>query len=151
MDMVEKIIDSIRRILHDQHNRWRNVVFGLDAEALNWRPGEDTNSLAVLAAHTCDAERFLMAIALGITVDRNREAKFRIVVSGADELLKIIDETEAVIDDYIDRLTGDSLAAEHSVSGRTHTGAWWALHALEHSTEHIGQALLTRQMCEQRS
>ena len=151
MNVIEKIKEGMRQIFHDQHKRWREVVTGLDAEAMNWKPGEETNSIAVLVAHTCDAERFLMATALGITVDRDREAKFRTVVTGADELLKIIDKTEAEIDDYIDRLNGDLLAAEHSLPRRTHTGAWWAFHALEHSTEHIGQALLTRQMYEQRS
>ena len=151
MDVVEEIKEGLKRIFNDQHNRWREVVTGLDAEALNWKPGEDTNSLAALVAHTCDAERFLMATALGNTVDRDREAKFRTIVTGADELLKIIDETEAETDDYIGRLTGDLLAAEHSHPGRTHTGIWWALHGIEHSTEHIGQALLTRQMYEQRS
>lgn len=151
MNVVEEIKEGMRRIFHDQHNRWREVVAGLDAAALNWKPGEDTNSLAVLVAHTCDAERFLMATALGITVDRDRESKFRIIASRADVLLKIIDETEAETDDYIDRLNDDLLVAEHSHPGRTHTGIWWALHSIEHSTEHIGQALLTRQMYEQRS
>ena len=151
MNVVEEIKEGMRRIFHDQHKRWREVVTGLDAAALNWKPGEDTNSLAALVAHTCDAERFLMAIALGIKLDRDREAKFRTVVTGADELLKLIDETEAETDDYIDRLNNDLLVAEHSHPGRTHTGIWWALHGIEHSTEHIGQALLTRQMYEQRS
>ncbi len=151
MTMVEEIKEAMRSIFYDQHKRWREVVTGLDAEALNWKPGEDTNSLAALVAHTCDAERFLMATALGITIDRDREAKFRTVVAEADELLKLIDETEAETDDYIERLTEDLLVSEHSLPGRTHTGIWWALHGLEHSTEHIGQALLTRQMYEQRS
>ncbi len=81
MTMVEEIKEAMRSIFYDQHKRWREVVTGLDAEALNWKPGEDTNSLAALVAHTCDAERFLMATALGITIDRDREAKFRTVVA----------------------------------------------------------------------
>ena len=151
MNVVEEIKEGLRRIFKDQHNRWREIVTGLDEAALNWKPGEDTNSLTALVAHTCDAERFLMATALGITIDRDREAKFRTVVTGTDELLKLIDETEAETDSYIDRLNNDLLVAEHSLPGRAHTGIWWALHGIEHSTEHIGQALLTRQMYEQRS
>ncbi len=151
MNVVKEIKEGMRCIFHDQHKRWREVVTGLDTEALNWKPGDDTNSLAALVAHTCDAERFLMAIALGITIDRDGEAKFHTVVNETDELLKLIDETEAVTDDSIDRFTEDLLVSEHSLPGRTHTGIWWALHAIEHSTEHIGQALLTRQMYEQSS
>lgn len=150
LNAVETIKESMKQLFQEQHDEWRRIVTGLDAEALNWRPGDETNSLAALVAHTCDAERFLMAIALGIKLDRDREAKFRIVVSGADELMRLIDETEAEVDGYIDRFTDDSLITEHSLPGRTHPGAWWSLRALEHSREHLGQALLTRQIYELR-
>lgn len=151
MNLIDGIKEGMRRIFHDQHKQWREVVAGLDADGLNWKPGKDTNSLAVLVAHTCDAERFLMNISRGAVIDRDREAKFRVVANGVDELLRLIDDTEAETDDCIERLNEDLLISDHTdPSGRTHTGLWWAMHALEHSTEHIGQALLTRQMYEQR-
>ena len=74
LNAVETIKESMKQLLHEQHNEWRKIVSGLNAEALNWKPGDDTNSLAALVAHTCDAERFLMAIAVGIKLDRDREA-----------------------------------------------------------------------------
>jgi hypothetical protein len=147
---VETFKEGLKQLFHEQHNEWRKIMVGLNAEALNWKPGDDTNSLAALIAHTCDAERFLMAIALGIKLDRDREAKFRVIVSVADELLNLLEEAEAEVDGYIDRLTDDSFITEHTLPGRTHTGAWWSLRALEHSREHIGQGLLTRQMYELR-
>jgi hypothetical protein len=146
---MEAMRTTVREILRDQRRQWRNVVAGLDAEALNWKPGQDANSIAVLVAHTFDAERFLMAHVVGIRLDRDREARFRTVVSGPDELLTIIDGAEREVDGYVELMSGDALAADMPHATGPHLGAWWPLHALEHSREHLGQALLTRQMYEQ--
>ncbi len=151
--MAAKLIDAVRsttkEILHDQRNEWRKLLAGLDTETLNWKPGKDANSIAVLVAHTFDAERFLMAHVVGVRFDRDREAKFRTVVSSADELLKIIDETATEVDAYVDQLSGEAMVADMPHTTGPHLGAWWPLHALEHSREHLGQALLTRQMYEE--
>lgn len=150
-DVVNAIRESARTILHDQHRRWREVITGLDAEALNWKPGDETNSLAVLVSHALDAERFLLSSAVDEVIERDREAKFRVEAASPDELLAWIDESERVVDGYLDRLTAENLVAETARPGRTRTGAWWLQHALEHSCEHVGQAELTRQMWEQRA
>ena len=50
---------------------------------------------------------------------------------------------------HIDKLTDDLLVSEHELPGRVHSGAWWCLRAVEHSREHLGQALLTLQMYQQ--
>jgi hypothetical protein len=142
--------ESMKQTFHTQHEEWKKLISGLSAEALNWKPGEETNSIAALVAHSCEAERFLIAVANGIVPDRDREGQFQVSVSGPDELTRIIAETEPIVDGYIDSLTGDLLASEHALPGRVHSGAWWSLRAIEHSREHLGQALLTRQMYEQR-
>jgi hypothetical protein len=146
---VETLQESLRQLFQQQHTEWRKIVAGLTTEALNWEPGDETNSLGALVAHTFESERFLMAMALGIKIDRERDVQFKIVVSETDELLELIDETEADVEDYIDQITDDSLVSEHTALGRTHTGAHWSLLALAHSREHLGQAFLTRQMYEQ--
>jgi hypothetical protein len=148
---VETVKKGMKQLFQEQYAEWRKIVDGLDADGLNWTPGEDTNSLAALVAHTCDANRFIMAIATGVTLDRDREGKFRLVASDAGDLLKIIDAGEAEVNGYVDRLTEDLLVAEQTALNRTNTGACWAMRALAHSREHLGHAFLTRQMYEQRS
>ena len=149
-DLVNTVKSTTKEILHEQRNEWRKALAGLDAEVLNWKPGKDANSIAALVAHTFDAERFLLATVVGVRFDREREAKFRTVVSDANELLHIIDETGKEVDGYVDRVGEDAFVADIPLpSGVRHTGAWWVFHALEHSREHLGQALLTRQMYEQ--
>lgn len=154
-DAIEALKEAAHTIFHRQNDMWREVIDGLDADALNWRPGEETNSIAVLVAHAFDSTRFHTANSVGLSLERNREEKFLTAAGGADELRALIDEVEREVDSYIDRLSRDSLTevytrpAQNNTT-RIHSGAWWLLHALQHASEHIGQASLTRQLYEQR-
>jgi uncharacterized damage-inducible protein DinB len=141
---------AAKQILGNQKTAMREVVNGLDSAALNWKPldGQDTNSIAVLITHALDAERYLVAASVDVTLDRDREAQFRVEVESAADLLALIDRTEAEVNGWLDSLTADQLAADVVRPNRTHSGAWWLLHAIEHSNEHVGQALLTRQIIE---
>ncbi len=149
---MDALKTAAKQVLAVQKQAMRDVVSGLDAEALNWKPldGQETNSIAALFAHALDAERFLIASSVDVTLDRDREAQFRVEVASADELLALIDRTETEVNGWIDSLTEESLATEIARPNRTRTGAWWLLHAIEHSNEHVGQALLTRQLFEAR-
>jgi uncharacterized damage-inducible protein DinB len=149
---MDALKTAAKQVLAVQKQAMRDVVSGLDAEALNWKPldGQETNSIAALFAHALDAERFLIASSVDVTLDRDREAQFRVEVASADELLALIDRTETEVNGWIDRLTAEHLATEIARPNRTRTGAWWLLHAIEHSNEHVGQALLTRQLFEAR-
>jgi uncharacterized damage-inducible protein DinB len=144
---------AAKQVLGTQKKAMREVVSGLPAEALNWKPlgGQDTNSIAALLSHALDAERYLIASSVDITLERDREAQFRVEVESAGELLALIDRVEGEVNGWIDSLTETHLAAEVARPNRTHTGAWWLLHAIEHSNEHVGQALLTRQLWEARA
>jgi uncharacterized damage-inducible protein DinB len=148
-DPVAAVRESIRQILQTQHAGWRDIVTGLSADALNWKPGDETNSIAVLISHALDAERFLLATSVDAEIDRDRDAKFRVNAASGDELVAIVDQTESDINGYLDALTADHLGQEVVRGARTHTGSWWLLHAVEHSCEHLGQASLTKQMWEQ--
>lgn len=148
---VDALRQTVRQILHEGHDAMREIVADLDGDALGWRPGRDTNSIAVLVAHSLDAERFLVATAADVEIERDREAQFRVEVTGPDLLLALIDQQEPEIDALLDRVTAANLTAGISRPGRTHAGAWWLLHALEHTREHVGQAALTRQLYGQRS
>jgi uncharacterized damage-inducible protein DinB len=149
---MDALKTAAKQVLAAQKQAMRDVVSGLDAEALNWKPldGQETNSIAALFAHALDAERFLIASSVDVTLDRDREAQFRVEVTSAYELVALIDRTEAEVNGWIDSLTSEYLAAEIARPNRTRTGAWWLLHAIEHSNEHVGQALLTRQLYEAR-
>ena len=147
----DALIRVARGLLHDGHAGLRDVIGGLDGSALDWRPGSDTNSIAALAAHALDAERFLVSTAAGVDVERDREVWFRISVTGPDALLELVDRLEREVDGYLDLLDAARLGTRIERPGRIHEGAWWLLHAVEHTREHLGQATLTRQLYEQRT
>jgi uncharacterized damage-inducible protein DinB len=134
---------------HEAHAAMRTVVSGLSPELLDWKPGEETNSIAALIAHTLDAERALTAIVAGVTLPRDREAAFRVGRLGAGRLVAMIDVADREVDGFLGGLTQDRLDASIERPARTASGAFWLLHAAVHSREHIGQATLTRQLAEQ--
>jgi uncharacterized damage-inducible protein DinB len=133
-----------------QERGFLDVIAGLSDEAMNWRPGAETNSLAVLAAHTWGSAQMWTARASGTTIERDRDAEFRVVLGAAEAeaLIRRAGERVAMFVGAIDPATyGD----ERADPAREHdTVAKCLIHALEHTQEHYGHACLTRQMWEQR-
>ena len=152
-DEIRGIRDGLKQIMTDQFNTLRETLDGLDAEAVNWSPGPEMNSIAVLYTHLLGAENSMTATVTGESFERDRDAEFRVTQDPAS-LLKLVSTVEANVMSRIDKLTLEALAAKHSPAGdrlgRNNLGSWWIFHAVEHSREHIGQALLTRQLHEQR-
>jgi uncharacterized damage-inducible protein DinB len=134
---------------HEAHAAMRTVVNGLSPALLDWKPGEETNSIAALIAHTLDAERALTAIVAGVRLPRDRAAAFRVSGLDAERLVAMIEATEREVDGFLAGLTQDRLEAPIERGARTASGGFWLLHAAVHSREHIGQATLTRQLAEQ--
>lgn len=149
-DLVDIIGRSVLELLHDGHREMRDAVNGLGADALDWRPTTTGNSIAVLVAHTLDAERFLLRTALDRTFERDREAVFRIHGQSPDQLVGLIDSTTLELDSLVAEITTADLG--RIVARRqTRLGAGWLLRAPEHSREHIGQVFLTRDLWLERS
>jgi hypothetical protein len=150
---IQGIRDGLKLIFTDQFDTLRSTLEGLDTAAVNWSPGPEMNSIAVLYSHLLGAENSMTATVAGDSFERDRDAEFRAEVDVAS-LTKLVNDTEARIMPRIDRLTLEALATKHSPAGdrlgRNHLGSWWIFHAVEHSREHVGQALLTRQLYEQR-
>jgi hypothetical protein len=147
----EAALIRVRRSLGDL----RGAVHGLPAEALNWQPARETNSIASQIAHVLKSSNFLLSSAhtrnsdLGqYLIERENAFHFR-----ADEatLLQMLDEFDrslparlADIDEHtfaevIDWRGGDWPPA---------TVAWCLLGVVEHIREHVGAAALTRQLWE---
>lgn len=151
--MIDALSAGVRQVLGEQKEAMRELVGALDAGALNWTPlsGTETNSIAQLLAHAMEAERFLLASAVDAPIERNREAQFQVAVPGPADVLALIDQTQQVGEGFLARLTAEHLTREITRGARTRPGSWWLLHAIEHSSEHLGQALLTRQLYDARS
>jgi uncharacterized damage-inducible protein DinB len=132
-----------------QERGFLEVIAGLSNEAMNWRPGAETNSIAVLVAHTWGSAQMWTARASGTAIERDRAAEFRVAFGAAEgeALIRRAGERVAMFVGAIDPATyGDARA---DPDGEHDTVAKCLIHALEHTQEHYGHACLTRQMWEQ--
>lgn len=136
----------------------KRVVAGLEGltEAqLNWRPPmEGANSAYVIAAHTVgNARAFVLGIACGQAMGRDRPAEFRAAGSYAelaDEVGQLSREIEAALAGLdasaLDRrlvpsqeLWGEGEAFEISVRQAL-------MHVVEHASIHLGEINVTRDL-----
>jgi len=147
-----KMIEDLRRQVGD-------LVAGLPAEALNWRPlagdhDHSTNSLAVLATHVAGSEHFWMAEVIARwEPTRVREAEFRTQTDDAGELQERLAAVGRETREIMAGLDEGTLAEEReagagSSSRRVVPVRWAILHVIDHTALHVGHMQLTRQLWE---
>jgi uncharacterized damage-inducible protein DinB len=135
------------------HAEIERAVESLPQAALDWVPGPDMNSLAVLVTHVAGSERYWIGdVIAGEPSGRDRPAEFR--TSGLDvETLKgRLAGSLAYVRGVLERLTLQDLETT-CVSPRDNrqlTVAWCLNHALAHTATHMGHIQLTRQLWDQR-
>jgi hypothetical protein len=83
--------------------------------------------------------------------ERDREAEFRVREVGVDLLRERLADNLEYARSVLDKFTVRDLEATRvsARDGRSFTLAWALLHALEHTTLHLGQIQITRQLWEQ--
>ena len=136
--------------LEDLQHRLHKAERDLPAEAMDWSPGPEMNSVAVLLAHIVGVLHEGMDIALGDPPGRVREQEFQTRGMLSAEMLRRLD---AVIDyarGALPRLGVEDLAKVRKDEDGTITCGWALLHALEHAYLHLGHLQLTCQMWRQR-
>ena len=135
------------------HKDMSSALGNLPVEALNWSPGPDMNSLAVLAAHTAGAERYWIGdVVARDDSKRDRAAEFR---ARADSALALIERLGAALAhsrSVLEQLTLPALDEKRLLprDGDEVTVAWALAHALEHTATHAGHMQIMRQLWEQR-
>jgi uncharacterized damage-inducible protein DinB len=126
-------------------------IQGLPQTALDWSPGPETNSLAVLLAHIAGSLRYWIGdVALEQPSGRVREQEFQTRGLGAEALQRRLDEVVVYARLNLPRLSLADLDQKRQ-PGRGEemvTCGWALLHALEHGYLHLGHVELTRQLWE---
>ena len=115
------VAGTIRAGFQDVHDKFREIVGGLDREALNWKPHPDANSIAVLVTHTLGSEREMLAAVRGVIVDRDRPSEF---------------------------VAEDLTSARPRGDRPPRPGLEWLVTNYGHAREHLAQIELTRQLYE---
>lgn len=141
-DYLERL-EGLQRGLHKD-------VRDLPAEAMDWAPGPQMNSVAVLLAHITGVLHEGIDIALDDPPGRVRKQEFQTRGVLSAEMLRRLD---AVIDyarGALPRLGLEDLSKERKDEDATISCGWALLHALEHAYLHLGHLQLTCQIWRQR-
>ncbi len=132
---------------------FRRAVEGLDAPALDWRPAPDSNSIAALVAHSTASAAFWVRAAADPAAshaeyEEVRAGTFSFVADSAG-LLRALDGFLDDVRASLGQVRAETLADRRSWpdwDGGEVSVAWCLVHAAEHFREHVGAAMLTRQL-----
>jgi hypothetical protein len=153
--MTDPTIEAARDLLVDSLEALGGAIGDATLEALEWRPaGEDTNPMVVLVVHAMHSTRWWLSVATGAPMPvRDRPSEFRATVADPAELRSLVDGIGGECRALLERADAFEPGASWTspTDGDVVTRGWALLHALEHLREHVAQALLTRQLWEQRS
>jgi hypothetical protein len=150
---MQPFANDFLALLHDLHAAIERAIDGLPQDALDWSPGPDINSIAVLVVHIAGAERYLLGdVVAREPSNRDRPAEFQ--TSGLD--VAALKDRLVAATDYARHVLGSltlqdlETMRESPRDGREHTVAWWITHAVDHTAQHLGHIELTRHWWEQR-
>ena len=135
------------------HTEIEHAIDGLPKAALDWSPGPDMNSVAVLVVHLAGAERYYLGdVIAGEPSNRDRPAEFRTKGLDADTLKARLQTATAYVRRILDGLTLEDLETMRIVprDGSQRSVASCLLTVATHTAMHAGHIQLTRQLWEMR-
>jgi hypothetical protein len=131
-----------------------SAIEGLSPDALDWTPGPEMNSISVLATHSAAAVRYLIGdVVGGDPSGRVREQEFRTRGVDGEQLRQRFADVVWHSEIVISKLTVADLGKENfsPQHDRTYSVAWCLFRALDHLSEHMAHAQLTRLLWEQQA
>jgi uncharacterized damage-inducible protein DinB len=149
--MLSELDNYLQRI-QDLRSQVAALIGDLPAEALNWRPIEDsgdhaTNSLAALAAHVAGAEHFWIGEVVGRRpATRDRDAEFAVTAKDAVDLAGLLEQVRAETQEVFAGLDATDLGDTREARGRVIPVRWCILHVIDHTALHLGHMQLTYQL-----
>lgn len=150
--MMPPELASYLQMIEDLRGQVRDLIAGLPAEALNWRPREAaddpaTNSLAVLAAHVAGAEHFWIGeVVGGLPPTRDRDAEFATQAASQAELVELLDQVGRGTQKVLSTVSEADLDGAREARGRAIPVRWCILHVIDHTALHLGHMQLTYQL-----
>jgi uncharacterized damage-inducible protein DinB len=150
---MDQIFKDYLDLFAQLHANCKDLISVLPQQSLDWKPGEDMNSMCVLVTHLTGAERYWIGdVAMGEPSGRIRDDEFLAKEMSAEELIKKLDDSLAYIQAAFERLMVDDLSKTRVSprDGREFSIGWAISHALEHTALHVGHIQITRQLLGER-
>jgi uncharacterized damage-inducible protein DinB len=137
------------------HNEIITVLDRLPQPALDWKPGPEMNSIAVLVAHTTGAESYWIGdMIVRRSSERVRAKEFE--VGGLDHVVlkrqldqALVDAQQCLAQLTVEELGEERAALNPQMMAGNYTVGWCLLHALEHTSTHVGHVQLMGDMWQQ--
>lgn len=145
--LADHAIEALRRLFREMDR----ALEGLPDEALDWMPGEEMNSLAVLAAHTAGAQRYWIGTMIGRRpTERVRADEFETTGLTAAGARRLLADALAESEEVLGLLSLEDLGSMvlSPVHQREFQVAFSLVHTIEHTAEHAAHMSLTRQLWE---
>lgn len=148
---MEPVVAAVVDLYGSVHQQLRELVTGMDPAALNWSPGPEMNSLAVLVTHTVASELDTLTFVRDVPNDRDRDSEFQVTAPDVADLLATLDRGDANLKEHGDAITSGHLEAIRERPGRPpQAGMHWIINNCGHAREHLGHAQMTKLLYEQR-
>jgi len=148
-DLASAFIARARDYLGVEYRtKLRLAVEAMPADALWWRPNEQSNSVGNLLMHLAgNIRQWIVGGVDGAANTRDRAGEFaaRAGASAAD-LLANLDRVLDEVDDVLARLTADTLLQDRYIQGRDVKVVDAVFHVVEHFSYHLGQIVLISKM-----
>lgn len=136
------------------HTEIDKVLASVPQQALDWVPGPEMNSIAVLVAHASGSERFLIGDLIGgMDSQRDRAAEFAVRGKDSAALSALLAQALAATRTTFEKLSVAELTSiePRTKNGRSFTVAAAIDHVIAHDAQHLGHIELTRQLWAQRT
>jgi uncharacterized damage-inducible protein DinB len=138
-------LDRSRYFLGTEYlTKLRTAVEALPADALWWRPNEQSNSVGNLLLHlTGNIRQWMVRGVGGASGSRDRAAEFSAQDGPpAAVLMADLESTIADVDRILGALTPADLLERRAIQGRDLTVLEAIYHVVEHFSHHLGQIVL---------
>lgn len=136
------------------HAEIMQAMQDLPTEALDWSPGTEMNSLAVLVTHLAGSERYWLGdVVAGEPSGRVRETEFHVHDLKFTALVERLKEADRYALHALGGLSQADLEEAHTNprDGKQAPIAWYLLYAMNHTALHLGHIQVTRQLWESRA
>ncbi len=151
---MEQLFRDMQERFETLYRAIETAVADLPAEALDWKPAPDMNSITVLLTHTAGALRYWVGdVAVGRPSGRVRAEEFETRDVDAAELMGRLRAAVDFAGEVLGQIDPAGLG-EIRIAGQQNeerTVGWALLHALEHTAIHTGHIQITRQLWDQRN
>ena len=150
---MHQIYKDFSERFDNAHKELQKILDVLPDTAVDWVPGDGMNSLAVLISHIAGSGRFWVGdMAREESSERVRQAEFEASGVTTAALKQRLDESMVYIQEALTKFSIDDLAQMRTSSSHEHSFSvgWCLLHALEHTSEHVGHLQMLCQLWEAR-